>query len=148
MTINEAIKELRSRLKQTQPDFAKAIGVQISAVTRYEKTDKPSASAMARIAVIALENGHTDVAETLNNANIRRVDMYSRSMIRHALPLVGLLEGAFLAFIHAKTDQERQDAIQFHQEKAISLKELIDNVQLNPFANRPKERTSTEVGDK
>ena len=140
MTINESIRQLRSRLNQTQPDFAATIGVNISAVTRYEKADKPSASIMARIAIIALENGHEDIAETLNNANIRRVDMYSRSMIRHALPLVGLMEGAFLAYRHAKTDSERQDAIQFHQEKASSLKELIDNVQLNPFANRPRER--------
>lgn len=129
MTITESIRELRKRLGDTQPEFGARFGLSISVVPRYEAGDKPSGAVLAQMAVLANEMDWQDIVESLNAATVRRLEMYARSMIRHVLPLIGQMESDFI-----KGDRES------FFKNAASAREQIDNVQLNPFANRPRER--------
>lgn len=62
MDVNEAVRELRRRLGQSQRDFAARIGVSVRSVARYEGIQEPEQPALMRLESLASREGHADIA--------------------------------------------------------------------------------------
>jgi transcriptional regulator with XRE-family HTH domain len=58
-----AVRELRSELGLTQPEFAMRVGLSVRAVAYYEKDRKPSGEILGRFGNIATRHGRNDLAK-------------------------------------------------------------------------------------
>lgn len=89
MNTTEAVLELRSELKQTQPVFAKTIGVSFRSLCRYEAGFAPTTRVLKTLAEVAKENKLTQLQGYFNAvrdmqmvARLKRLTAGGRSRIR------------------------------------------------------------------
>jgi len=62
MRLSEGVQELRRHLGESQQAFSNRLGLSISAVVKYEGGREPTGKALARLAKVAKEVGHPDLA--------------------------------------------------------------------------------------
>jgi transcriptional regulator with XRE-family HTH domain len=63
MTTGQAVKTLRTKLRLSQPKFAKALGLGFTTVVRYEKGDEPSQKGLRKLTDLADAHGLEHLAD-------------------------------------------------------------------------------------
>lgn len=81
LTINQAIKQLRIRLNETQIVFATRIGSAAVSVSRYENSCRPKAAMRHKLESLARSHGWVDIANTIMFADRRRCEAWLQNFV-------------------------------------------------------------------
>jgi transcriptional regulator with XRE-family HTH domain len=66
--LSQAVTDLRTRMGQSQQEFANALGVALNTIARYETRQPPRGDMLARLTDIAKEHGFHDLVDQFQSA--------------------------------------------------------------------------------
>jgi transcriptional regulator with XRE-family HTH domain len=79
--VREAVKALRTGLKETQQAFSKRLGVGIATAVRYELSLAPHGRMLAKLAQIAVKEGFQTQAKVFRDALNQELGLISTAML-------------------------------------------------------------------
>jgi transcriptional regulator with XRE-family HTH domain len=132
-TIPEAVKVLRTRLGDTQQQFAQRLEVAISTAVRYESTRAPQKQALAKLYSLAVGNRMYDVADMFRAAMLGQVGAEASQRLTDIEIGLELMEH----------DLEYGLIDQAKERRARLLKIVRE---MNPYSRAPR-KTSEKEGD-
>lgn len=74
--LKDLIRGLRTSLRLTQIDFAKRVGISLSALQGYERGSVPSAGALDKMKSLAVAEGRADLAMALGSKDYAVVNIF------------------------------------------------------------------------